>query len=420
MPGSKRRLSLILLSLGHAVTDLNQGALPVLLPGVRDAFHLSYAQAGSVVLAFNATSSFVQPLLGAMADRPWGRWFLPAGILMAGVGLAAVAQAGSYAAVLAAAALSGLGVAMFHPAGARAAMHAAGEQRGSGTAVFSVGGNVGFALGPLLVGTAVARFGRWAGALPALPSLTAAGLLAWAMPFLWGSPQTVSRRHTLPGDGHAGEDRWAAEILMAALASVRSALAFGLVTLLPFVYRAKGLDQAAAGRALFVYLASGAVGTVTVGYLADRFGSRRLLAMSIAATLPALAAAFWLGGPLGLMGLAAAGFALISTNTTTLILSQDYLPRRPALASGINIGFSIGPGGLAAMAVGALADARGLRAALDSLLLLPLAGCLLVALLPRDEARTGGSGGRGEEGLRLIVFGAREGSEDAQVGGLDR
>ena len=56
-------------------------------------------------------------------------------------------------------AISGLGVAAFHPEGARYANHASGSRRGTGMSFFSVGGNVGFALGPIFVTPLVLVFG---------------------------------------------------------------------------------------------------------------------------------------------------------------------------------------------------------------------------------------------------------------------
>ena len=48
-------------------------------------------------------------------------------------------------------ALSGIGVAAFHPEGARFANQVSGDRRGQGMSFFSLGGNAGFALGPILV-----------------------------------------------------------------------------------------------------------------------------------------------------------------------------------------------------------------------------------------------------------------------------
>ena len=59
---------LILLALSHMVTDLSQGALPMLLPSLKTALDLSYTQIGLLVLVQNVTSSIIQPIFGAITD----------------------------------------------------------------------------------------------------------------------------------------------------------------------------------------------------------------------------------------------------------------------------------------------------------------------------------------------------------------
>src|SRR5881396_2701695 len=62
--GVKPHAKLIaLLALGHLVIDLNQGSIPAVLPFLRNAHGLSYADAATIVLVGNLTSSFVKPLL---------------------------------------------------------------------------------------------------------------------------------------------------------------------------------------------------------------------------------------------------------------------------------------------------------------------------------------------------------------------
>src|SRR5262245_47738762 len=75
-----------LLSVGHFVVDLNQGALPALLPFLKGAHQLSYSAVATIVLAANVASSIVQPLFGYFADRASRRWMLPVSVLLTGGG----------------------------------------------------------------------------------------------------------------------------------------------------------------------------------------------------------------------------------------------------------------------------------------------------------------------------------------------
>src|SRR5438552_17852695 len=77
-----------LLALGHLVIDLNQGAIPAVLPFLRSAHGLSYAQAATIVLVANLTSSLIQPLFGYLSDQLARRCILPTPVFLSGAGAA--------------------------------------------------------------------------------------------------------------------------------------------------------------------------------------------------------------------------------------------------------------------------------------------------------------------------------------------
>ena len=148
------------LSGAHLLNDLIQSMIPALYPLIKDAYQLEFAQIGLITLAFQVTSSILQPLLGhAMDRRPWP-YAMVAGMGATLLGLLGLSFATSYAMVLIAAALVGLGSAVFHPEATRMARHAAAGQQGLAQGVFQVGGHAGYALGPLLAAAVVVPRGQ--------------------------------------------------------------------------------------------------------------------------------------------------------------------------------------------------------------------------------------------------------------------
>jgi len=179
------------LSAGHFATDFANGALPALLPFFVDRFSLSYTLAAALMLASAASSSLIQPLFGAWSDRRGALWLLPTGVAVAGIGIAVAAASPSYWLVLLLVVVSGFGVAAYHPEGSKFAAYASGRRRASGMSLFSIGGNVGYALGPTATTPLVLAFGLTGGLLLAVPCLLVAALLLAAVPFL-GSFAPVS------------------------------------------------------------------------------------------------------------------------------------------------------------------------------------------------------------------------------------
>jgi FSR family fosmidomycin resistance protein-like MFS transporter len=87
-------------------------------------------------------------------------------------------------------------------------------------------------------------------------------------------------------------------------------------------------------------------------------------------------------GLLGVVGLLLAGASMIATFTVAIVMSQRYMPSRPATAAGLSIGLSMGIGGVASVGIGAIADATGLETALLSCVVIGVVATALTAVLP--------------------------------------
>ncbi|WP_328558788.1 MFS transporter [Streptomyces coelicoflavus] len=368
-----RARPLALLSFGHACVDVYQGTVAALVPYFVAERAYSYAAASGVVLAASLLSSLVQPLFGALTDRWALPWLLPLSTLTAGAGAALGGLAGSYALTLAAVAAGGVGVAAYHPEAARAAREAA---RGSHTAMgwFSLGGNAGFALAPPLVWAVVGGGGLGASGLLVLPAVVGAVLCGVAVRSA-GAVRAAGGRTAV---AH-GRDDWASFLRLTGAVVCRSVVFVGLSTFVSLYVRERTGGTGAAGTvALFVLYLGGAVGTVAGGRLADRHGRLKVVRRSYVLTVLAVAGVVLVPGPAVYLFVALTSAGLYVPFSLHITLGQDYLPRRVGTASGVTLGLTVSIGGLAAPALGALADASSLRAALLPLVALPALGRLLL------------------------------------------
>jgi FSR family fosmidomycin resistance protein-like MFS transporter len=368
------------LSAGHCATDFANGALPALLPFMVDRFSLSYTLAAVVMLASTAASSLVQPLFGAWSDRRGVSWLLPGGVALAGIGIALAAAAPSYWLVLVLVVVSGLGVAAYHPEGSKFAAYASGHKRASGMSLFSIGGNVGYALGPTATTPLVLALGLTGGLLLALPVLAVAVALVLVLPFLRSFVPEPGTRSAA-----AGEDRPGALALLLGVIAFRSVAWFGLITFVPLWEVLLGNSKSHGSHLLSLMLLAGGLGTLAAGPIADRVGRRPVVIVSMAATAPLTLVYVLVGGVPGAVALALVGVCVISTFGVTMVMAQEYLPHRIGMASGLSIGLSIGLGGIAAVGLGALADAVDLRSAMYAAAAAPLAGLALALLLPSSR-----------------------------------
>jgi MFS transporter, FSR family, fosmidomycin resistance protein len=375
-----------LLFLGHLVTDLNQGALPALLPFLIAEYHLSYAAAGFLVFATNGASTVVQPLFGHLADRRASPWLLPGGVALAGAGLAASGLVPGYGWVCMTLMLSGIGVAAFHPQGARLVNRVAGDRKSTAMSFFGVGGTLGFAIGPVLITASLLHWGLPGTAIMALPTGLLAMLLAW---HLSGGPEDADARAAdRPGDpGEKALDAWGPFARLTGAVIARAILFFGLNTFVPLYWiHVLHQSKAAGAGALTSFALASVVGNLLGGRLADRVGPIRVAAAGFCILLPLLPALLVAPSPpAALAVLVLIGLVLSTTYSPLIILGQAYLPNHIGLSSGVTLGVAITIGGVATPLLGYVADHSGLWATLATLCLVPPVSAALTLTLPRPH-----------------------------------
>ncbi len=371
------RRAMVALSSGHLATDFASGAVPALVPFLVERYDLSYTQAAVLMLAALLSSSVVQPVFGLLSDRRGAMWLLPGGVALGGVGVALAAAAPSYPLAVALIFAGGVGIAAFHPEGSKFANYVSGPRRASGMALFNIGGNSGYALGPIVATPLVVWLGLKGGLLLAVPTLAAAAALARALPYLRGFVPERPRARA-----RAGEDRRGALVLLLAVIALRSVAWFGLLTFVPLWMVERGHSEADGNHLLSLMLVSGAIGTLVVGPVSDRIGHRRAMQLTQTALAPLALVFLLVGGVPGAIALALVGACVVGSFTVTMVLSQEYLPRHLGTAAGLSVGMAMGIGGVAAVALGAVADAIDLRTALLACAATPALGAVLCLFLP--------------------------------------
>jgi MFS transporter, FSR family, fosmidomycin resistance protein len=372
------------LSSGHLATDLAQGSLPALLPFLKAEFDLTYTMASALVLAATISSSLIQPLFGLWSDVRGALWLLPAGVGLAGVGMALAAAAPSYPLTFLAVLAAGVGVAAYHPEGSKFASYASGSRRASGMSFFSVGGNIGFALGPVYASALILSLGLKGGLLIALPGLAVATGLVLVLRYLATFAPDESPREQRAA---AAKTETRGLVLLLVVVGLRSVAHMGLFTFIPLWEIHNGHGEAYGTFVLALFLFAGAVGTLLGGPLADRFGRRPVLRGSFIAATPLILVYVLVGGPIGVAAVTLSGACVIGTFGVSLVMSQEYMPGRVGMASGLSIGLAIGLGGVAALVLGALADTVDLETAVLATAIGPTLALGVSFLLPPAPGR---------------------------------
>jgi len=375
-----------LAALGHLFTDLNQGAVPALLPFFIAEYHLSYASAAGLVAALSIASTVIQPLFGFYADRLSKPWLIPAGVGMAGCGVAFCTLLPDYGFAVAMIVLSGIGIAAFHPEGARLVHNHAGEKKATAMSIFAVGGQMGIALGPIMATVVVSAWGLRGTAFLAIPFVLMAAFLAFQLTGTGGGP--VAAKSAAAQAGGKAKDLWVPFAIVTGVVIIRSIIFYGLNTFIPLYWiNIYQQSATAAATALSIMFGAGVAGTLWGGRLADKYGHRKTVLVGYAALIPLLILFVQVKDVLVATALLVPiGIVLLSTYSPLVVMGQRFLPNQVGLASGITLGVAISIGGIVAPLLGHVADGQGLPAALTVLAFLTVPAVLLTLLLPRPQA----------------------------------
>ncbi|GGQ28323.1 MFS transporter [Streptomyces griseomycini] len=379
----RRNPSIFLLAVGHACVDIYQGAVAALIPFFVAERDYTYAVASGVVLAASLLSSVAQPVFGALTDRWAMPWLLPVSTLLGGAGIALSGLSGSYGLTLFFVAVSGIGVAAYHPESARVA-RLASEGSHSAMGWFSLGGNVGFALAPLVVSAAIGHGSlHWTPVL-VLPALAGAALCVPVLRLL-ARPQAGPSGTEAPRDA----DDVASFVKLSLAVVFRSIVFTGLSTFVSLYAQQRTQGSTAAGTvALFLLFLGGAVGSVLGGSLANRYDRVRVSRWSYLLSVAAVTGVIYTPGPAMFLFVALTSVGLYVPFSLQVTLGQDYLPSRIGTASGVTLGLTVSIGGLVSPLLGHLADSTTLRTALTPLIAMPVLSWLLFRALPEPTAPT--------------------------------
>ncbi len=433
------------------MTDLYAPVLPAILPLLILQDGYPYLLAGLLVATYNLTSSLLQPVIGWLYDTrgvsvqhtsPRGGVRTPVrrtgvqistSLLMSAVFISLIGIAGDYYLILICAALGGLGHALFHPVAFTAVSRLTGdESRGRITSYFVIGGNLGFAIGPVITGIVVVHLGLSGLLLLMFPGLAMAGVIRLLLPSQGRpAPPPVKVEHpsldrTPPQTGEEFKHRFRETVcrtptpqregchtwdgvtesplgdmfkhrfretvcrtpslkpaaLLVAGASLRAWAIFAAIAYLPTFFIERGFNIVTANIVVSALLLCGVAGQVIGGTLSDLYGRKEYTLFGVGAALIPFVVFLATDGYLSIIALMVFGFLLWSTFSVTVAMAHEMVPESVGTISGLMLGAAVGAGGMGVLFTGWLADRVSLAAGLAFIIPTLVAALILFTVLP--------------------------------------
>lgn len=376
-----RNGKLLTLMLGHLTVDSYAGIIPVLFPLLIGRFSLSLATVGLVSLAYSGMAAVSQPLFGYLADR-FGTRLTGLALGWTALTFALVGFVNSFPLLLGLAFLSGLGSGAFHPLGAldvRALLPA--WRRSAGMSIYVTAGTIGVALGPLIGIFVFGVFGLHGTGLLVVPGVATGGYLLWRMR---GQVRTAASGVRTAAASPTGVPVFALAMVIGVMMS-RSWTVNVFQAFTPTWYKELGYGPAFYGPLATTLVLASAVGTVGCGTLADRYGRRTVILVTLALSIPAILLYTMYPGPWAFASAILIGFLAASTAPLMLLMAQQLMSARAGLASGLVMGLGFVTGAIGIPVNGAIADAIGLQKSLMTHVILVIATLAIAWFLPRED-----------------------------------
>ena len=375
-------LPLVLYCLGHFMVDLYSGALGALQPLLLEQFRFNFTQAGILagVLVFSA--SVMQPVYGYLSDRFHSRLFSVLGPAVAGIFISSLGWAPHYWALLGMVLLGGAGVAAFHPQAASNAVAGIRENRSRAMAVFICAGTVGLAGGPSFFSAIAGNWGLAKTPIAAIPGIATTLFLLTLLP-----PTASQRQERQKHDWSQIRAVWKPMLILYLLVFIRSVVQITFTQFLPlYLHTERGYSLAAASYSLSFYLLGGAIGGLAGGSLADRFGGRFVILISMIGSVPFLVLFLFGSGAASSIGLILGGVILLFTIPVNVVMAQELAPAQAGTVSALMMGFAWGTAGLVFIPLtGWISDLFSMQTAFAGLAAFPLIGFFLALKLPKTS-----------------------------------
>jgi MFS transporter, FSR family, fosmidomycin resistance protein len=371
-PSSKSSLREVwLVTIGHSLTHWYPGTFYLLLPLIGHELGLSYVQIGSILT--------VQATAGALSNVPGGMLVDSVdrkGLLMAlslfwvGAPYLLMGFSHQYWMLLGCAALVGMGNNLWHPTAIPLLARRFPERRGLVVSIHGMGGNVGDAVAPLVVGAMLSVLSwRNVMVLNVIPGVMMSCVILMSL----GRMQFHSRPAGPPGTGGAGQRLRDFRQLLAnrtllmlsAGGGFRAMTQSTLLTFLPvFLAREMGFSSILIGGCMFGMQVAGFTAAPIAGHLSDKMGRRRII-MSSMATSGVILLFMAIAGrsPAFVFLVAFLGFFLFAIRS---VMQAWLLDATPPSMGGTSIGIMFGTQAIGAaigpITGGILADQFGLIA----------------------------------------------------------
>lgn len=354
----KENVMLIAVSFGHFTNDFFMNLIPPILYLFTEELGLTLTQQALIATVLTTSGTLLQPIIGFFLDRIGRTSMLTYGLVWITIGMSITGIIDQYVVLLVVVGLAGIASSVYHPLGSAIAASLSTGSQGRSLSIFMTIGGFAAMFSPLVAVPLATHFGRSALVVLIIPGLIVAYLLKKSgIHGIQYSPKQTKRaggnrkisRHQLIWLG------WVVLIAIIKMMVLRILIAFGVQIL-----TLKGYDMIVAGLILSFHLFARTVGTLTGGFLSDRFGEKKIMIIFNSLSLVGYMGMTFTTGWLSALGFIFVGYTMNATATANITLTHRILPDNITFGTGLIMGFASAVAGVLILGFGRIADGIGL------------------------------------------------------------
>ena len=376
-----------IMSLSHYTSDFFCNVLPIMLPILAARYGISYSQSAALFMVFSVSTNFLQPPIGIWADKRPVNYLMPLSILTGAFFASIVGWSPNIYVLIFIILLSGICSSAFHPISA-GIVHDISPKRHQtfATSIYIAGGNLGFAIAPLIIAAFIEQFTD-----KNLPFLFLFALIVTLMIYKQRLFVTPPRNESSsePQINLKSIIKSKQFIFLNTSIALRSWCYCALVVFLPLLLTAHGYSTVESGLALMCLLVGTVFGGLATGGLSDKYGLRTLIVSTYVLTIASLGFFLWRLDIsfISMVALFLAGAGMYGSTPAAIVWAQRLLPRNAAFAASMMLGFTFGMGYVESVITGFVGDLFGLRVGLIATIFPALVLAIIIILALKEPPK---------------------------------
>lgn len=356
----KKNLQLIAVSAGHFTNDFYMNLLPPILFAFSSSLGWTLTQQSMIAFIVITGGNLLQPVVGYLLDKIGKSGYLIISLVWISFMMSITGLITNYYLLIIIAGLASVASSIYHPLGSSTAINLSRGSRGKSLSVFMTIGGFAATFTPIITIPIVSEFGLKYLAFLMIPGFLVAYFLKFAKIDKIKYLVTNDKKNEKIKKKEISKNKVKYLSLLVCMSVIKVVLIRMMIVFGVQIMIMKGIGIIPAGIVLSVHLFLGSVGTLSGGYLSDKFGERRIMIIFSILLFVIYSITIFSQGLLFVIGMILLGYTLHGPSTANITMAHNILPENINLGTGIIMGLSSTIAGGLILIFGKLADIYGL------------------------------------------------------------